>query len=96
MPPAGEVPTLLGIKTVSVSRDKDDLMRHIEEYRVGRPLSESVFWLVLLLAMLEMFVANRQSRKTAGLSERLNIDLAGRVRAKSVVAAVAGAMAGKK
>jgi len=77
-----EITEMLGVKKLSVTRTKDDLMRLIKENRIGRPMSEAFLWVALLLATLELLVSNRASRKTATLSEHLSIEKSGRVKGK--------------
>lgn len=77
-----EVAGILGIKNVTVATDRQELERQIQEHRVGRPLSELSLWVVLAIAVLEIFIANRSSRKRTTLSETLNIHSSGRVASK--------------
>ncbi|MBI2437250.1 MAG: hypothetical protein HYV36_00340 [Lentisphaerae bacterium] len=75
-----DLPALTGISALNVVESKDDLLRLIKERRLGRPLAEPLLWLVFLLCVIELFVANRASRKSRTLTEQLKIDLTGRVK----------------
>jgi hypothetical protein len=71
---------LLGVKICLVAESKADLLKHIEDHRIGRSLVEPLLWLVLLLCILEIFLSNRKSRPRENLSDELAIDAAGNVR----------------
>ncbi len=81
-----DIPALLGVKRVKVAESKDDLLRLIKEHRVGRPLGEQLLWLAFIIGILELFIANRASRKTSTLSEQLLVENSGRVKGKSSAA----------
>ncbi len=68
-----------GFRTVRLSRDAEELKRQVEEHRRGRPLTEGLFWLALVLAVTELWVANRASRVRATLSEEIRVDATGKV-----------------
>jgi len=59
--PPGELLQHLGEKT-TLSRDRAELLRQIEQHRIGRPLAETLLWLALALGLLEVFLANRAAR----------------------------------
>jgi hypothetical protein len=48
-----------------VARDVPELLRQIQQHRQGRPLAEWLLWLALVLAMAELFFANRGARGSA-------------------------------
>lgn len=73
---------LLGVKDLQVAESKDELFRKIENFRIGKTFGEQILWLVLLVAALESFYANRLSRKAPKLSDALLIDPSGRVKDK--------------
>ncbi|MFH1968712.1 MAG: VWA domain-containing protein [Verrucomicrobiota bacterium] len=75
-----DVPTLTGLSAIRVTESKDDLMQLVKELRIGRPLAEPLLWLVFLLSIAELFLANRAARKTRTLTEQLKIDMTGRVK----------------
>ncbi|MDD5677344.1 MAG: VWA domain-containing protein [Kiritimatiellae bacterium] len=75
-----DVPMLSGLSAIRVAESKDDLMQLVKELRIGRPLAEPLLWLVFLLGIAELFLANRAARKTRTLTEQLNIDMTGRVK----------------
>ena len=77
-----EIPGLLGVKNVLVSTGQQELEHQVQEHRIGRPLSELVFWAILLVSCVELFVANRASRQRTVLSETLTVHSSGRVLSK--------------
>ena len=81
-----EIPKALGVGNVSVATDQKELEHQIQEHRVGRPLSELVFWAILLVSAVELFIANRASRQRTTLSETLTVHSSGRVLSKSAEA----------
>ena len=76
---AEEVPGVLGLKNVTTVTDKQELDRQVQEHRVGRPMSELAMWLVLILGVVEIYMANRSSRRRTTLSETLHVNASGRV-----------------
>jgi len=74
-----EIPAILGLKNVTVATERQELERQIQEHRVGRPMSEVAMWLILVLAVVEVFMANRASRKRTTLSDTLHVNASGRV-----------------
>lgn len=81
-----DIAKVTGLKNVTVSTSADELQRQIQEHRVGRPLSEVTLWLVLVLAALELYVANRACRKRATLSDSMTVNASGRVIGKALEA----------
>ncbi|MCG2660740.1 MAG: BatA domain-containing protein [Kiritimatiellae bacterium] len=75
-----DVPMLTGLSAIKVAESKDDLMQLVKELRIGRPLAETLLWLVFLISIAELFLANRAGRKTRTLTEQLKIDMTGRVK----------------
>ncbi|HEX4086387.1 MAG TPA: hypothetical protein VHY22_15840, partial [Chthoniobacteraceae bacterium] len=73
------IPAVTGLKNITVSTSMDELLRQIQQHRVGRPLSELALWAVLAISMLEIFLANRASRRHATLSESISVAASGRV-----------------
>ena len=74
-----EVPAILGLKNVNVVTERQELERQIQEHRIGRPMSELAMWLILVIAVVEVYLANRASRKRTTLSETLQVNSSGRV-----------------
>ena len=74
-----EVPAILGIKNVTVVTERQELDRLIQEHRIGRPMSEVTMWLILILGIVEVYMANRASRRRTTLSETLHVNASGRV-----------------
>ncbi len=66
-------------KKLFVANDPEELIKLVDEYRNGRSLAEICLWLALLLALIEWWYANRILRKQTGASEKLVVDLAGKV-----------------
>jgi len=77
-----EIPSVTGLKNVTISTASDELLRQIQEHRVGKPLSEVALWAVLLLSVLELYMANRACRKRATISDTLTVHASGRVLTK--------------
>lgn len=61
------------------AHDPEELKRLIDEYRNGRSLAEIFLWLALLLALLEWWMACRVLRSQTGATEKMTVDLAGKV-----------------
>ncbi len=78
-----DIPQWLGLQALHVARDRTELLRLVEEHRLGRPLGETLLWLALILAMTELFTANRLSRKTRPLTEQMRIESSGRIKRKA-------------
>lgn len=76
----GEVSKITGLSAIKVAESKEDLLQLVKELRIGRPLAEPLLWLVFLLSIAELFVANRAVRKTRTLTEQLQIATTGRVK----------------
>lgn len=77
-----EIPDIVGIPALHVAIGKDDLIKKLEDFRIGQSLTESLLWLVLLLAIAEVFYANYLLRKNSKLTDELKIDPSGRVKEK--------------
>jgi hypothetical protein len=78
-----DIPAVIGLKNVTVSTTPDELLRQIQEHRVGRPLSEVTLWAVLILSAIELFMANRTCRKRPTVSDSITINASGRVLSKA-------------
>ena len=68
-----------GFKRLLTAKDPEELTRLIDEFRNGRSLAEVFFWLALLLSLLEWWFANRALRSQTGATEKLKVDLSGKV-----------------
>jgi hypothetical protein len=77
-----DIPSLLGLKTLQVATGKEDLMKKIEDFRVGKTLSEPLLWLALLVALLESLYSNFLLRKSSKLTDSLIIEPSGKVKEK--------------
>ena len=76
------VSALLGLKNLVVTTSRDELLRKLDELRVGRTLGEQFLWLALLLAVLESFYSNWLARRGGRLTDHLNIEASGKVARK--------------
>jgi hypothetical protein len=76
---AAELNEWTSFKKLFVANDPEELAKLVDEYRNGRSLAEMCLWLAMLLALLEWWFANRVLRKQIGASEKLTVDLAGKV-----------------
>ncbi len=74
-----EISEWTGFKKLLIASDPEELSRLIDEYRNGRALAEIFLWLVLLLSILEWWYANRVLRTMKGATEKMKVDLAGKV-----------------
>lgn len=79
---AEDIPAILGVTTVQVANNKEELFRKLEEFRVGKTLGEPFLWLALLIALIESFYANWLTRKGPKLTDSLTIDPSGKVKDK--------------
>jgi len=77
-----DIPEVLGVENVSVAHDEEDLLRLIEEHRLGKTFGEHLLWLALLLAAVEFSYANLLAKATPKLSESLGIEASGKVRGR--------------
>ena len=68
-----------GFKKLLTAKDPEELNRLIDEYRNGRSLAEVFLWIALLLALIEWWVANRSLRTQTGATEKMTVDLAGKI-----------------
>ncbi len=68
-----------GLQELRVVRDLAALQRAVQEHRRGRPLSEPLLWLALILAGAEWWLANRIQRRRPPLTETLTVEVSGRV-----------------
>lgn len=75
---------LLGLENVKLARDEEELQEHIKDTRIGRTFGEQLLWLVLILAAIEFFLANRLCQEAPSLTDRLGIDVSGKLPAVSL------------
>ena len=76
---ADELAEWTGFKKFLNASDPEEMLRLIDEHRNGRSLAEVFLWIALLLALLEWWVANRALRSQTGATEKMKVDLAGKV-----------------
>lgn len=74
---------LIGTERVLIARDGAELMRLVENHRVGRPLAELMMWLAAALSIVELFIANRACKGGRKLTDSMTIELSGRVKVKA-------------
>ncbi|MFC1499248.1 hypothetical protein ACFLS1_12375, partial [Verrucomicrobiota bacterium] len=79
-----EIIELINFNNVHVAKGRIELEKIIEDYRVGRNLSELILWLALILSVVEIFYANRRTKTAEKLSEELEIDDTGKVQGEFV------------
>lgn len=77
-----DVPEILGIAALHVATGREDLMKKLEDFRIGRSLGETLLWLALLVAIAEVFYSNYLLRKNSKLTDELKIAPSGRVKEK--------------
>jgi hypothetical protein len=75
-----DVPGILGVKHLHLASGKDDLLRKLEDFRVGKTLGEPLLWLALLVGLVEAFYANWLIRKRPRLTDAMNVEASGRVK----------------
>ncbi|MBP7638530.1 MAG: VWA domain-containing protein [Kiritimatiellae bacterium] len=76
---ADELAEWTGFKKLLNASDPEELLRLIDEHRNGRSLAEVFLWIALLLTLLEWWIANRALRTQTGATEKMQVDLAGKV-----------------
>jgi hypothetical protein len=71
---------IMELDDVYLSNSKDQMLKTIEDHRMGKSLAETCLWLTLIIAAIEFFYANMKCRKPRKLSEDLAIDVTGEVK----------------
>jgi len=74
-----DVAHVLRVKNVNLAHDTDDLLRQIEEHRVGKTFGEQLLWLALIVATIEFYYANMLLKTAPSLSETLKVASSGKV-----------------
>jgi len=77
---SADISGITGLKNIYVATNNDDLLKQIEDHRIGKTMGEQLLWMVLVLATVEFFYANMLSRSTPKLSEALGIAASGKVK----------------
>ena len=77
--PLADIEERLGDAKLQLARDAGELARLVERHRVGKPLTEPLLWVAFLLAVAELFFANRAVRRGRSLSDTMHVELSGRV-----------------
>jgi len=77
-----DVSSILGLSALHVATGKEDLLKKLEDFRIGRSLGESLLWMALLVAMAEVFYANYLLRKNTKLTDVLKIAPSGKMKEK--------------
>jgi hypothetical protein len=88
---ANDIPGIMGIKTVQVSKGKDELLHKLKDFRVGKMLGEQLLWLAALLAIFEFIYANILSKKGPKLTDSLVVKESGKLEESSSREAAAAA-----
>lgn len=78
-----DIPSVLGVKSVHLATGRDELLRMIEELRVGKTLGELLLWLALVVALLESCYANVLMRRGSKLTDSLVVEASGKVKDKA-------------
>ncbi len=79
---AEDVPAILGIKNLQMAASREELLRKIEDFRIGKTLGEQMLWLALLIAIVESFYSNWLRRKKPKLTDSLVMDPSGKLAGK--------------
>jgi hypothetical protein len=74
-----EVGDRMGIDDVILSQNKAELLKQIEEHRIGRTFGEALLWLALIVGIVEVAYGNLLVRGVPRLSDTLGITAAGKV-----------------
>ncbi|MFO7937877.1 MAG: BatA domain-containing protein [Kiritimatiellia bacterium] len=77
-----DITDILKIPALHVAVGRNDLMKKLEDFRIGRSLGESILWIALLAGILEVFYSNYLMRKNSKLTDLLKLEPSGRVREK--------------
>jgi hypothetical protein len=77
-----DIPSLLGVRTVQVATSKEELLKNIEDLRIGKTLGEPLLWLALLVAILESLYSNLLLRKRSKHTDSLIIAPSGKLKEK--------------
>lgn len=72
---------LLGTDNVQIAYNRNELQQQIKDHRIGRTFGEQLLWIVLILAVLEFFYANRLLKAQPNLSSQMHMDASGKVSA---------------
>ncbi len=75
-----DISSILGVSALHVATGKEELLKQLEDFRIGRSLGEALLWLALLVAIAEVLYANSLLRKTAKLTDTMKIAPSGRVK----------------
>ena len=77
------LPKRIGVENVFISMNEEELAAQLEEARIGRTFGEQLLWLALILAIIEFFYANRLMKTGGGLSEKMKVELSGKISEKA-------------
>lgn len=77
-----DIPDILGIPALHIADSKADLLKKLEDFRIGRSLGETLLWLALLIAIAEVVYANFLLRKNSKLTDALKVEASGRMKEK--------------
>ncbi|MBN2302650.1 MAG: BatA domain-containing protein [Lentisphaerae bacterium] len=74
-----DIEKITGLRETYIATSKDELLKQIEDHRMGKTMGEQLLWLILILATVEFFYANMLSRETPKLTDELGIAVSGKV-----------------
>ncbi len=77
-----DIPSILGVKNLQVATSREELLKKIEDFRIGKTLGEQILWLALLVALLESFYSNWLTRKKTKLTDSLVMEPSGKLAGK--------------
>ncbi|MDA3924219.1 MAG: BatA domain-containing protein [Kiritimatiellae bacterium] len=77
-----DIPDILGIPSLHIANSKDDLLKKLDDFRIGRSLGETLLWLALLIAIAEVLYSNFLLRKNSKLTDTLKVEASGRMKEK--------------
>lgn len=70
---------ITGLDRILVATNHDDMLKQIEDHRMGKTLAETCLWLVLIIAAVEFFYANMKTKEPSKLTDVLGIETTGEV-----------------
>lgn len=75
-----DIPGILRVSNLYIAHTREDLLRLLEDHRIGRTFGEHILWAVLILCIVEFCYANFLLRAAPKLTEQLTIEASGKVR----------------
>jgi len=81
---AEQIKEMLGGENLYVAADKAELLRLVQEHRIGRSYGELLLWLAFLLVIVEFMYANRLAKGGSSLLSLLGIGASGNLKGGAV------------